>query len=133
MKKIFYLSLSLVLLLLGFEFLGSSSCSIAKANNKFISDSTKTSTLSLSISGMTCPKCAETITNYLKKDKGIISSDINYKNKINTITYDPAKINEKEIIEKIKKSGHNAKKADKEEHKTGSVILKCADGCNTTK
>lgn len=131
MKKIFYLSLSLVLLFLGFEFLGSNSCSIAKTNNKFIGDRTNTVKLSLNIAGMTCQNCAQIIKSNLKKDKGVISCNINYKNKNSAIIYDPAKTSEKIILETINNAGFKAEllKSKEQNVKKSEVYT---DGCCTT-
>jgi copper chaperone CopZ len=134
MKRILLLSVALTLLLLGFEFLGSSNCSIAQSNNKIIhSRSTTSAALSLKITGMTCQNCAQIIQRSLNKDNGVISTDIKYKNALNTVNYNPSKTNVTKIISEIEETGYKAEKIDDMRHKIGSVMLRCADGCSTAK
>ena len=134
MKRILFLSLALTLLLLGFEFLGSSNCSIAQSNNKIThSGSTTSATLSLKITGMTCQNCAQTIQRSLNKDNGVTLTNIKYKNAVNTVNYNPSNTNETKIISEIENSGYKAEKVDNKSHKFGTSKLRCADGCSTNK
>ncbi len=55
---------------------------------------------------MDCASCARNIDRGLKKQPGIISSDVNYATKKAYVEYDEAKIDLKKIKETIKKTGY---------------------------
>ncbi|MDD4902176.1 MAG: cation-translocating P-type ATPase [Patescibacteria group bacterium] len=62
--------------------------------------------ISLNIGGMDCASCAQNINRNLKKQTGIISSDVNYANGKAYVEYDEAKIGLDKIKEIIKKTGY---------------------------
>ena len=66
-------------------------------------------TVTLKITGMTCGGCANHVSVALSKVDGIISEDVSYPGDKNTITYDPNKTSEKDIIAAIEKTGYKAK------------------------
>lgn len=65
----------------------------------------------LDIEGMTCGSCAASINTALKKIEGVRTIDITFEQKGGTVEYDPAKTNEKTIVEAINKSGFKAQAA----------------------
>lgn len=69
-------------------------------------DSIKTGTLN--ITGMSCAGCSSHIHSELAKTKGIISNVIQYPRDTGIISYNAAKISEKEIIAIIAKAGYKA-------------------------
>ncbi len=62
----------------------------------------------LNIFGMHCVSCAANIEAALKKTKGVLSGRVNFASENAYIEYDPAKINERELIVIIEKSGYRA-------------------------
>lgn len=115
MKKLTYFGVGFVLLLLGFSYFGGNclnNCEVTNNNNP--SKNIKTQTAAFRIDGMSCPDCAVTIKQNLMKDKGIVSSNIEYNSKINTVTFNPKVTNTKEISGIIKTAGFNAKLANNE-------------------
>jgi len=67
---------------------------------------TKKSTIS--ISGMSCASCSQTIENILKKTSGVIDVNVNLATEKAYVTFDVKKISEKEIIELINSTGYKA-------------------------
>ncbi|SHF37890.1 mercuric reductase [Fodinibius roseus] len=63
-------------------------------------------TLQLSISGMTCEGCAETIASQFKGKEGVLDKTVSYPGEKAKITYDPEKVTKKEIIDTINATGH---------------------------
>lgn len=69
--------------------------------------------LELTISGMTCEHCAVSIEKIVKKNKGIMNVDINFKNGTGEIKFDSAAISKEEIIQSINSSkSYQAKQKD---------------------
>ncbi len=62
-------------------------------------------TLHLSISGMTCEGCAETIANQFNGKKGVLDKSVSYPDELAEITFDPGKITREEIIDTINATG----------------------------
>jgi mercuric reductase len=62
--------------------------------------------LKLSISGMTCEGCAETIAAQFKGKEGVLDKTVSYPDETAEITYDPEKITKEEIIDTINATGH---------------------------
>lgn len=75
----------------------------------------------LTISGMTCDHCAVTIEKIVKRNKGVKSADINFKNGTGEIEFDPAAISKDEIIQSINRSkSYRAKQNDMDVNGNGS-------------
>jgi P-type Cu+ transporter len=68
--------------------------------------------ISLDIGGMDCAACARNIDRGLKKQAGVISSNVNYATKKAYVEYDEAKIDLKKIKATIKKSGYQVLEED---------------------
>ena len=64
--------------------------------------------LKLKIDGMHCSSCAMNIDGELEDTEGIISSNTNYAKQHTEVEYDQDKINDKNIIEIIKRVGYQA-------------------------
>lgn len=62
----------------------------------------------LEIEGMWCPSCAELLSWYLQKTKGVISADIDYTTDLAIVTYAPRFMKKEEIVEAVKKLGYTA-------------------------
>ena len=70
----------------------------------------------LDVMGMTCAACSSRIEKVLNKQEGIKEATVNLTTENATVEYNPGLIDEKAIIDRIKKLGYDAKvKADKQE------------------
>src|SRR5690625_4929901 len=70
----------------------------------------------LDVMGMTCAACSSRIEKVLNKQEGIKEATVNLTTENATVEYKPGLIDEKAIIDRIKKLGYDAKvKADKQE------------------
>ena len=115
MKKLIFFGAGFVLLLLGFSYFGGNCLNNCEAaNNNKPGKNIKAQTAAFQIYGMTCPDCAVTRNQNLIKDKGIVSSNIAYNSKINTVTFKPDVTNTKEISGIINAAGFNIKFVDNE-------------------
>ncbi|MBU0727654.1 heavy metal translocating P-type ATPase [Patescibacteria group bacterium] len=65
-------------------------------------------TITLRITGMTCASCVLHIENDLKELDGIEEAVVNLPLKNGSVTFDPNKLGEKEILAAIKKAGYTA-------------------------
>jgi len=106
-------------------------CKVALAQNKgdnpFGNASTKV--VELKVTGMTCQNCADHVAGALSKKEVIVKSDVKFVENSATVTYDPTKTNESEIINAINGTGYkaeiNSQKSKKEIKKEGSVNHAC--------
>lgn len=64
----------------------------------------------LSVSGMHCEPCAETITTAVQKVKGVENVTVKFVEKEATVTYHAGATTVDTIIAKIKEAGYDAKK-----------------------
>lgn len=73
------------------------------------SHNSKCADVNLSIKGMTCTGCEETITKALQADKGIIKVvSIDYKTGKATVCYDPAKLEPNKVVSLVTGAGYKA-------------------------
>ncbi|MBT5016931.1 heavy metal translocating P-type ATPase [Candidatus Peregrinibacteria bacterium] len=84
-------------------------------------------TIKLKITGMTCASCVLHIENDLKDLDGVTEAVVNLPLKKGSVTFDPDKLEAKDIIESIKKAGYIAEVDDgveqhKHEHKTNHQL-----------
>ena len=80
-------------------------------NTTTISKSDNEKTLKVEVKGMSCQKgCADGLDRTFKETAGIIKSRTSYDNSSSEITYDAAKISDKEIIKIIKNRGFKVNK-----------------------
>lgn len=63
-------------------------------------------TLILSISGMTCDGCAQTVANQLDGKEGVLDKTVSYPEEIAKIAYNPEQITKDHIIDTINATGH---------------------------
>lgn len=68
--------------------------------------------IKLQISGMSCASCAAKITKNLEDNESINDASVNLVNNQAQITFDEKEINEKEIIEIIRKTGYGVTKKE---------------------
>ena len=67
-------------------------------------------TINLSITGMTCASCVNTIETVLNKQNGIIEYNVNLATEKARVIFDPRSISEDQIINAIKGVGYGARK-----------------------
>ncbi len=65
-----------------------------------------TTTSRFAIEGIRCTYCAANISTSLEKQPGVKSIDVDWQKKLASVTYDPQKTSEREIIETIEKAGN---------------------------
>lgn len=70
----------------------------------------------IQIQGMHCATCANTIEKRLKKEKGVITCNVNYATEKATIEYDTSKTNEPELMDAIDRTGYKAIRQYKGHH-----------------
>lgn len=64
-------------------------------------------TTTMPLIGLTCTNCALSVESGIRKQKGITEANVDFAGEKLIVTYNPAQINEREIIENIKKIGYN--------------------------
>lgn len=62
--------------------------------------------ITLQLSDLTCPSCAETISQILKRQKGVKDATVTFATSRVKITYDPAMIDLDTIVKVIGKTGY---------------------------
>lgn len=100
---------AIIFSLLSSAFICGCFCKTASAQSKdntFGNASTKV--VELKVTGMTCQGCADHVTGALSKKEGVVKSDVKFAENSATVTYDPAKTNEAEIISTINGTGYKA-------------------------
>ena len=87
-------------------------CDVPKTvtqNNTTLASETKHArTVNLTIDGMTCEACSASIKTALRKLPGVGKIDIRFERKGGTVEYDPAKVDEKAIVDTVNKTGFKA-------------------------
>ena len=63
-------------------------------------------TIRLNISGMTCDGCADTVSRYLKKEKGVLDVAIQWQSGTGEVTFDPEATSEEKILASRVFKGH---------------------------
>lgn len=103
------LSSGLAILIAAF-ILAAASLSPARAADPAASPASDLKTEKLSVSGMHCEPCAETITTAVQKVKGVENVTVKFVEKEATVTYHAGATTVDTIIAKIKEAGYDAKK-----------------------
>lgn len=67
-----------------------------------------TKVIELNVTGMTCQGCADHVTSALSKKEGIVKLDVKFAENSASVTYDPASVDEAEIIRTIEETGYKA-------------------------
>ncbi|MEW6670680.1 MAG: heavy metal translocating P-type ATPase [Thermodesulfobacteriota bacterium] len=83
-------------------------------------------TVSLPITGMTCANCASNIERGFKKLEGVHKANVNFASEQAAVSFDPEKLQIKDIIESIHKSGYEVATAKIELPITGMTCANCA-------
>jgi len=69
-------------------------------------------TLTVTIEGMHCDGCAETIKALLAVQAGVKASSVSYKERRARVLYDPAAIDENRLVSAIEKGGYKVASAE---------------------
>ncbi|TAN01222.1 MAG: heavy-metal-associated domain-containing protein [Chitinophagaceae bacterium] len=94
MKKIFFLAAAIILSATGFK-------SVAQSN------SNQPATIRIKTS-VQCTMCRKRITDYFRREPGVLRVDVNYYNKIVTVRYIPSEIPPSYILNDIANLGYDA-------------------------
>lgn len=87
----------------------------------------KTKQSTLQITGMTCAACANRIEKGLNKMEGVSSANVNFALEKANITYDPAKVDRKNLEETIKKLGYGTVTEVAQFNLEGMTCAACAN------
>ncbi|KOR89180.1 ATPase P [Paenibacillus solani] len=82
---------------------------------------------SIQITGMTCAACANKIEKGLSKMDGVTSANVNFALEKASVTYDPAKVEIKQLEEKIKKLGYGSLSEVAQFNLEGMTCAACAN------
>ncbi|PRA07721.1 copper-translocating P-type ATPase [Paenibacillus sp. MYb63] len=82
---------------------------------------------SIQITGMTCAACANKIEKGLGKMDGVTSANVNFALERASVTYDPTKVEMKELEEKIKKLGYGSVSEVAQFNLEGMTCAACAN------
>ncbi|WP_274599248.1 heavy metal translocating P-type ATPase [Paenibacillus sp. CFBP 13594] len=82
---------------------------------------------SIQITGMTCAACANKIEKGLGKMDGVTSANVNFALEKASVTYDPTKVEMKELEEKIKKLGYGSVSEVAQFNLEGMTCAACAN------
>jgi len=74
-----------------------------------------TATAELSLLGMTCANCANTIERSLKKVDGVIDASVNFASERATVSYAPGAANQEILIAAVRKAGYDVVETDSED------------------
>lgn len=99
---------------------------MSNLKNKDLTATSKTNTVVLAISGISCASCVGKIEKTLTSEPGIISISVNLATKKATIEYDPSMKNVDEIIALISSLGYEVFLASLEKISIPIIGLKCA-------
>lgn len=82
----------------------------------------ETKVVELTVTGMTCQGCADHVASALSKKEGVIKTDVKFAENSASVTYDPAKINETEIINTVNATGYKTRLKSKNKNKESKNI-----------
>src|SRR5688572_28743511 len=83
-------------------------------------------TVTLPITGMTCANCAATVERTLKKTEGVQDASVSYASERATVSFDPVKVSEAQLAERIQGAGYGVASARMELSITGMTCANCA-------
>jgi len=89
---------------------------------------TKAEKIDIPIVGMSCASCATTVQSGLRNLPGVDKADVNFATSKATVTYQPEKVNLKDLVKTVKQTGYNVGTVTAELPVQG---MKCASCVNT--
>lgn len=81
--------------------------------------------IDLPIIGMTCANCARTVERKLSKTDGVQSATVNYATERATVTFDPAAVDVRHLIDHVGRAGYGVAQATIELPITGMTCAAC--------
>ena len=111
-SKIFFV---LTVLGIALAFFACSDGESQKAGNSQVADNTPSKVVSLEVSGMTCGGCEINVNRTLKKIAGVKDVKSSYKEGSATVTINPEKVQEEQLIQALDDIGYSRKKKDESE------------------
>lgn len=85
-----------------------------------------TKQITLPVTGMTCANCVRTVERAVRKLEGVENATVNYASEKVEVIFDPSRLNEAAIVEKIENAGYGVPTAQIELPITGMTCANCA-------
>ena len=82
--------------------------------------------ITLPITGMTCTNCSATVERTLRKTEGVDEASVNYASERATVRFDPVKVREDRLLERIAGAGYGVATQRMEIPVTGMTCANCA-------
>lgn len=82
--------------------------------------------IQLPVTGMTCTNCSATVERTLRKTEGVEEASVNYASERATVRFDPVKVREGQLLERIAKAGYGVATQRMEIPVTGMTCANCA-------
>ncbi|MEJ2204617.1 MAG: heavy metal translocating P-type ATPase [Gemmatimonadota bacterium] len=82
--------------------------------------------LLIPVTGMTCANCAATVERTLKKTEGVTGASVNFASERASVTFDPGRLRESELVERVKGAGYGVATQRMELPITGMTCANCA-------
>ncbi len=82
--------------------------------------------LLLPVTGMTCANCAATVERTLGKTEGVAEASVNFASERATVRFDPTRVREDELLERVEKAGYGVATQRVELPITGMTCANCA-------
>lgn len=71
-------------------------------------DAAVTKTVKLNVEGMTCGSCVNSVQTALTERDGVSDCSVSLDENMATVTYDPGKVNESDLLAAVEKTGYRA-------------------------
>jgi Cu+-exporting ATPase len=85
-----------------------------------------TKQITLPVTGMTCANCVRTVERAVRKLEGVENATVSYASEKVEVIFDPSRLNEAAIVEKIENAGYGVPTAQIELPITGMTCANCA-------
>ncbi|MFQ5537345.1 MAG: heavy metal translocating P-type ATPase [Gemmatimonadota bacterium] len=82
--------------------------------------------LTLPVTGMTCANCAATVERTLGRTEGVAEANVNYATERATVRFDPLKVREDELVERVARAGYGVATQTVDLPITGMTCANCA-------
>ncbi len=82
--------------------------------------------ITIPVTGMTCANCAANIERNIKRLPGILDANVNFASERASLSFDPSRVQIKEILDQVKDTGFGVPKATVEFPVTGMTCANCA-------
>ncbi|MGD2068188.1 MAG: heavy metal translocating P-type ATPase [Gemmatimonadota bacterium] len=82
--------------------------------------------ITIPVTGMTCANCSATVERTLRRTEGVDTAAVNYATERATVSFDPTKVRESQLAERIGAAGYGVATATVELPITGMTCANCA-------